>query len=194
MTRSNRDRSETMRTALIEAARRLFVARGYADAATPEIVAAAGVTRGALYHHFEDKRALFAAVVAREADAVAAAIDASGGEGMDARTVLVSGMRAFFDAMAVPGRVRLLLLDGPAVLGADALRRIDAQAAEGRLAEGLSALTGRDLADVRALTLLCSAAFDRAALEIEAGAARAPFEAELERLFDALSAPAVTAA
>ena len=62
--RTNRDRTERTRAALLQAARALFVAKGYADTSTPEIVAAAGITRGALYHHFDDKRALFRAVVA----------------------------------------------------------------------------------------------------------------------------------
>ncbi|MFX7731869.1 helix-turn-helix domain-containing protein, partial [Acinetobacter baumannii] len=59
----------------MQAARALFVDKGYAETSTPEIVAAAGITRGALYHHFEDKRALFRAIVTGEALAVAAAIE-----------------------------------------------------------------------------------------------------------------------
>jgi AcrR family transcriptional regulator len=54
---SNEERSQAMRRALLEAGRALFVAKSYTETSTPDIVAAAGVTRGALYHHFEDKNA-----------------------------------------------------------------------------------------------------------------------------------------
>ena len=95
------------------------------DTATPDIVAAAGVTRGALYHHFEDKKALFAAVCEREAEAVAAEIDAASPENLPARDALVKGGEAYLEAMRQPGLTRLLLLDGPAVLGRAAMDEID---------------------------------------------------------------------
>src|SRR5436309_3908690 len=59
------EQSEATRSALVAAARPLFAERGYSGVGTEEIVRAAGVTRGALYHHFEGKRELFAAVYER---------------------------------------------------------------------------------------------------------------------------------
>ena len=99
--RSNRDRTEKTRTALMQAARALFVDKGYAETSTPEIVAAAGITRGALYHHFEDKRALFRAVVTDEALAVASAIELETPDGLQPVEALLKGSVAYLDAMRV---------------------------------------------------------------------------------------------
>lgn len=187
---TNRERSDRTRAALVDAARELFVAKGYAETATPEVVAAAGLTRGALYHHFEDKRALFRAVVEKEAGKVAATIETSAGD-LSAREALLAGAAAYFEAMAVPGRVRLLLLDGPAVLGVTEMAAIDAAHGGRTLEEGLAAaLAPRRLGDkaIKAMAFLLSAAFDRAALEIDAGAARADYAYAIDRLIDRLIA------
>lgn len=93
--RSNRERTETTRADLIAAAKKLFVEKGYGDTATPEIVASAGVTRGALYHHFTDKRALFHAVVEDEAAAVADEIEKATPDTLGAREALLTGGLAF---------------------------------------------------------------------------------------------------
>ncbi|MCA1442527.1 TetR/AcrR family transcriptional regulator [Ensifer sp. IC4062] len=189
--RSNRDRSDATRTAILDAARDLFVVRGYADTATPDVVAAAGLTRGALYHHFEDKKALFRAVVEREARQVAAAIEQSGETNLSTRDALISGAAAYFDAMATPGRVRLLLLDGPAVLGASEAATIDAAHARRTLEEGLTAAMAPrhiDNAVLTATAILLSAAFDRAAVEIERGAARGVYLEAITDLIDRLIA------
>uniref|UniRef100_UPI001ABCFCCB SDR family NAD(P)-dependent oxidoreductase n=1 Tax=Variovorax paradoxus TaxID=34073 RepID=UPI001ABCFCCB len=77
--RTNKERTETTRQALTEAARALFVDQGYGQTSTPDIVAAAGITRGALYHHYADKRDLFRHVLEQESRAVAAEIAAAGG-------------------------------------------------------------------------------------------------------------------
>ncbi|OAP41480.1 TetR family transcriptional regulator [Sinorhizobium glycinis] len=187
--RSNRERSDTTRAAIIDAARELFVAKGYADTTTPDIVAAAGLTRGALYHHFEDKKALFRAVVEREAGEVAEAIERSDDGQGSPRDVLLKGASAYFDAVTAPGRVRLLLLDGPAVLGVAEMAAIDAAYGGQTLQEGLAAamppghLDGNGLA---AMAVLLSAAFDRAALEIDTGAAREAYVNAIGRLIGGL--------
>ncbi len=166
--RSNKERSNSMRTALLHAARDLFVRHGYAATGTPEIVAAAGVTRGALYHHFADKEALFRAVVEAEAEQIASDIRAVDFAGLPPVDALIRGGDAFLAAMRVPGRTRLLLLDGPAVLGRDAMNEIDARTGGMTLVEGLgAALPGN--APVSEIAQLLSAAFDRAALAISSG-------------------------
>lgn len=169
--RSNRERTEATRTALLAAARRLFIEKGYADTATPEIVQAAGVTRGALYHHFVDKQALFEAVVEAEASAVAGMIERSstGGNAYDA---LLAGADAFMSAMRDPGRCRILLLDGPAVLGRVRMDELDRRHGARTLRDGLAAaMTDGDLRQmpVDALATVLSASFDRAALDIATG-------------------------
>ncbi|TSE14191.1 helix-turn-helix transcriptional regulator, partial [Mesorhizobium intechi] len=97
--RSNRDRTEATRADLIAAARKLFTEKSYAETGTPEIVTAAGVTRGALYHHFADKQALFAAVVEQEAQAVAQEIERASPSSLEARDALIAGSDAYLDAM-----------------------------------------------------------------------------------------------
>ncbi|MDX8495577.1 helix-turn-helix domain-containing protein [Mesorhizobium sp. VK22B] len=188
--RSNRDRTEATRADLIRAARKLFTEKSYADTGTPEIVAAAGVTRGALYHHFADKQALFAAVVEQEAAAVAAEIERASPSSLSARNALIAGSDAYLAAMRTPGRTRLLLLDGPAVLGRAAMDEIDNRHGNRSLREGLvAAMRARSMTKlpVEALTALLAAAFDRAALAIEAGASDKDYRAVLLALMDGLS-------
>jgi len=117
--RTQSERSDATRTALIAAARPLFAQRGYADVGTEQIVRAAGVTRGALYHHFGGKDKLFLAVfedVEEElleligARVVASAVSsplAALGEGIDEMLALAVD----------PGFAQIALIDAPAVLG-----------------------------------------------------------------------------
>jgi len=169
--RTNRERTETTRLALLDAARALFVGKGYADTSTPEIAVAAGITRGALYHHFVDKRDLFRQVLQRESQAVAADIEAAAPEQLSPREALLEGSKAYLNAMTAPGRTRLLLIDGPAVLGMEEIMALDDATSAASLRQGLErAGVGRDEASLDALTPLLSAAFDRAALAIDAGA------------------------
>lgn len=182
MARSNKERTEATRNALLDAARELFVSKGYADTATPDIAALAKVTRGALYHHFPDKKALFRAVAQRESSAVAAEIERRSSLASHPRDALLEGASAYFDAMGVPGRTRLLLVEAPAVIYEDK--------AEDTLKRGLSDLLGQSsvMNLVDPLTLMLSAAFDRAALQVERGADRQQLQQAIMALIDGLSA------
>ena len=176
--RSNRDRSETTRLALIQAAKGLFIDKGYAATSTPQIVATAGITRGALYHHFEDKQDLFRAVLEQEAACVAEEIEAATPADLPPRKALIEGSMAYLDAMTAAGRTRLLLIEGPAVLGSQAMAQLDETHATRTLREGLEAAIASPDAGampIAELAVLLSAAFDRAALAIDAGADPAAF-------------------
>jgi AcrR family transcriptional regulator len=173
----------------MDAARRLFVEKGYAETATPDIVTEAGVTRGALYHHFEDKKALFRAVIEREATDVANEIEQRATRQTAPREALLEGAAAYFDAMEVEGRTRLLLLEAPAVIGLPATAQIDAENAEATLRAGLEALLPQASASalLGPLTAMLSAAFDRAAIAIEARGSREDYERGIAVLLDGLS-------
>lgn len=168
--RTQSERRDSTRRTLVSAARQLFAQKGYAETSTPEIVAEAGVTRGALYHHFADKQALFTAVVEEEHMLVAMAINAAtsaSDEEPGPVKALVQGGDAYLDAMQDPGRRRILLVDAPGILGRDVLDAIDARHGLRTLIEGVEAAIGagaiRDLPSLP-LAHLLNALFDRAAL------------------------------
>lgn len=117
--RTQADRSADTREALVAAARQLFATHGYADIGTEAIVRAAGVSRGALYHHFADKSDLFAAVF----ETVEAEIAARLGDGIaasgesDPIEMMRRGASIWLDVCADPEVHRIVLIDAPAVLG-----------------------------------------------------------------------------
>jgi len=121
------NRGEATRQALVTAARELFVTQGYFATGTEEIVARAGVgTRGALYHHFADKQALFRAVFeAVEEDLLARAAPAA--VPTDVWDALVAGLEGFLTAALEPEVQRIILVDGPAVLGWSEWRELEAR-------------------------------------------------------------------
>ena len=122
--RTQAERSAATRSALVDAARRLWSARGYAAVGTPEIATAAGVTRGAMYHQFADKAALFLAV----AEAVESDVTASIGRyvadrgARDPVAVLHAAVDGWLAACEEPEVRQILLLDGASVLGWDGFR------------------------------------------------------------------------
>ena len=151
-------------------------------------MAAAQVTRGALYHHFADKAGLFLAVAQQAADEVAAEIDRGSARAATPLQALIDGAEAYFAAMARGGRARLLLLDAPAVLPAGQLLALSERAGARALQAGLQAAwtagPGGALpaAELAALAALLSAAFDRAALAIARGEPAAPYRQAMRRL------------
>jgi AcrR family transcriptional regulator len=124
--RTQSGRTAATRDALVQAARTLFAQRGFADVGTEEIVRAAGVTRGALYHQFADKTELFAAVFETVEVETMARVDTQV-SAVGERTppeLMRFGAGAWLDACAEPEVQRIVLLDAPAVLGWDRWREI----------------------------------------------------------------------
>jgi AcrR family transcriptional regulator len=127
--RTQAERSDATRAGLVAAARSLFAQRGYAAVGTEEIARAAGVTRGALYHHFDGKRELFEAVYEQIevelAERIATgALRASATSPLEA---MRAGTEMFLLASTEPETQRIVLLDGPSVLGWDRWREIAAE-------------------------------------------------------------------
>lgn len=113
------------REALVQAALELFTERGYAEVGTEEIVARAKVTRGALYHHFEDKRDLFRAVFERVEGELMERVGARMALADNPWDLMLAGMRSFLDACEEPAVEQIALTDAPAVLGWKEWREID---------------------------------------------------------------------
>src|SRR5436190_10205234 len=113
------------RDALVDAALALFTERGYAGVGTEEIVARADVTRGALYHHFKDKRDLFRAVHERVESELVQRVATKMDRTEDPWDVLVTGTMAFLDACDEPAVKQIALTDAPVVLGWKEWREID---------------------------------------------------------------------
>lgn len=126
------------RARILETARELF-ASGYDAVGTPEIAKRADVTRGALYHHFADKRALFDAVVCAVAETIVAEIDAVAARYQhDPLAAFCAGSLAFIDSCQSQSVRQIFLVDGPSVLGWTRWREIDATHGLGSLRSGLA--------------------------------------------------------
>jgi len=171
-TKTNKSRTETTKAALKAAARALILENGYAETGTPEIVRLAKVTRGALYHHYADKKALFEEIIDDECHAVAAQINDSSMDAETAIDALKQGSDAFISAMASHGRTKLILIEAPTVLGRDKLIEIEDRHTRQSLKIGVSeAMKAGYLVSLPldALIEILSSVFDSAALNIEAG-------------------------
>lgn len=169
--RTQAERTESTRGALIEAARRLFAERGYDGVGTGEIVGAAGVSRGALYHHFGGKAELLEAVYERlEAESTErVARIVLGSELESPLEAMRAGIEAFLEECAQPELRQIALRDAPAVLGWDRWREIGAVNGlgliEASLAAAIEAGEIRDL-PIKPMAHLLLGALDEAAMLI----------------------------
>ncbi len=195
--RSQADRSASTKDALVQAARPLFAAHGFGGVSAEAIVRAAGVTRGAMYHQFDDKTALFAAVfeaveaevTARIGTAVAAA------DSTDPLEIMKLGAGIWLDACAEPEIHRIALVEAPAALGWERWREIGLRYGMG-LVQGLIAhaiSVGRIPAQPsEPLSHVMIGALDEAALYIarssDSALARREVGDVIDRLVDSLAA------
>jgi len=196
--RTQAERTAQTRAALISAARRLFGAEGFADVGAERITREAGMTRGALYHQFAGKTDLFAAVLdqveAEIAQRVAGAV--AGLDPADTTGMLLAGADAWLDASSEPDLQRIVLLDGPSVLGWDRWREICLRHTVGLIAALIQDGIDRGSLPpqpVQALTHVLVGAVDEAALYIAQAqdglAARADMDLVIRRLTLALASP-----
>ncbi|WP_331728500.1 helix-turn-helix domain-containing protein [Streptomyces sp. NBC_00158] len=186
-----RQREQTRQTLLLES-RRLFSALGYACVGLSEIGRAAGVTKGALYHHFGSKAELFRAVLEEVQQEVAAQVAAAADARPHAWDQLVSGCRAFLSASTDPALQRIMLVDGPAVLGWREWRAMNEATSGRHLAEALTVLMAEGTIPaqpVAPLTHLLSGAMNEAVLWLAASEGPADMEdtwRALARMLEAL--------
>jgi len=194
--RTQGERTAQTRAALITAARRLFGAEGFAEVSAERLAREAGMTRGALYHQFADKTDLFAAVLDEAEAEIAARVAGAvaGFDPADTTGMLLAGAGAWLDASTEPDLQRIVLLDGPSVLGWDRWREICLRHTVGLIAALLQDGIDRgSLAPqpVQALTHVLVGAVDEAALYIaqadDAATARADMDLVLRRLTLALA-------
>ncbi|HSS32926.1 MAG TPA: TetR/AcrR family transcriptional regulator [Solirubrobacterales bacterium] len=195
--RTQAERSEATRNALIAAARRLFTERGYDGVAAEEIVREAGVTRGALYHHFGGKAELLEAVYERlEAESTERVARIVLGSDLHSPVeAMKAGIEAFLDECAEPELRQIALHDAPAVLGWDRWREIGAANGLGLIEASLSAAI--EAGEIRPLPVgptahLLIGALDEAAMLVarsEDPASRAEVSAVLVALLDGFGVP-----
>ncbi|MCM3142102.1 TetR/AcrR family transcriptional regulator [Brevibacillus sp. MER 51] len=154
---------------LIEVAREVFSRQGYADAAMEDIVKQAGVTRGALYHHFGNKEGLFEAVLASVQQEIGERVEAEAAKSEEPWQQLILGCLAFVSSAVEHRNKRILLIDGPSVIGWETWRRMDEENSMRHLREQLQTMQEQGYlrtVSIDALTHLLSGAMNEAVLWI----------------------------
>jgi AcrR family transcriptional regulator len=195
VTPSKAEQADATRSALLAAARELFTDRGYAATSTTEIVARAGLTRGALYYHFPAKHDLFRAVFEELEAEVTKQVAQEALAGADPLEQLRVGSRAYLDACLDPAIQRVVLVEGPSVLGWETWQEIESRYGYGLVVAGVEAAMAAELVDTQPVAPLAHVLFgaltEAGMVVARAGdphAARAEMDEAMDRLLDGLRA------
>ena len=195
MTPRRSEQADATRTALIAVARALFTERGYAATSTTEIVERAGVTRGALYHHFPAKDDVFRAVFEQLEDEVTKQVASAALSGTDPFEQFRLGSRAYLDACLDPAVQRVVLVEGPSVLGWERWQEVEQRYGYGIVVAGVEAAMAAGLIETQPVAPLAHVLFGAlteagivVARSEDPGAGGPEMEAAMDRLLDGLRA------
>jgi AcrR family transcriptional regulator len=191
--RTQAERTAATRARLIDSARKLFADKGFNAVSTEAIVAAAGVTRGALYHQFDDKAALFAAVYEQVEDELVAdvgqrIVEAGPADELQAMRI---GASLFLDLVSAPDVQQIVVIDAPAVLGWEQWRAVGIKYGLGIIEAMLAqAIANALIPDqpLRPTAHVMLAALDEAALYIASAADSDQARQEMELVCDRMIA------
>lgn len=137
---SKAEQTAQTRTAILAQARHLFSTQGYAETATESLIAGLGITRGALYHQFKDKQAVFLAVIEQVFQEMAQHINTQAQTGATAWDSLVQGSLAYLEFVQADEIRRLVFIEAPAALGGETLTKLDRQYGFGLLLQSVQTL------------------------------------------------------
>ena len=187
--RTQGERRAATRAALLAAGRELFAVKGFAGAGREEIVERAGVTRGAMYHHFASKEALFLAVYEACEEEVLGQVMAAAAEARDPKEMLRLGSLAYLEVAARDDVRRICLIDAPAVLPTELRRELAERFGLGAIRTALQECMDAGLIQAQPVDVLAHlylAALLEAATLVAEGADQATVAPVLESLIDSL--------
>lgn len=183
------ERREKTQTAIVRAAKRIFGERGFAATTMDDIAAGAHVAKGAVYHHFPTKEALFEAVFEQASLELVSDLDRISRAEKDTLAAIAAGTQAYFSACSKGATGQIILRDGPAVLGWERWRDIDAKHFGGKFPRALAAAMDAGLIarqPVEPLARLLLGAVTEAAVACSAGQDIGKAGAEYARAFRSL--------
>jgi AcrR family transcriptional regulator len=144
MPRRSAEEAAKTRQRIVDAAQRLFTERGFADVSTTAISNAAGVTDGALFHHFRSKKALFSEIAVQLNTELHRAIFRAGQEAKDPFEAFLLGARKSIEVSQLPHNRRIVFIEGPVILGTEKWRQVDQQMGMRMIEAGLQTIAGTD--------------------------------------------------